>query len=159
MAAAETPGALRGTVFKVRAIKGRFVEHNKERRRGTERMRRKMRCFPDAVPPLGFLPVQEGSRLDSRAKPRRPFKSRRIRSGHQGKAAEPRGNVNIKAACVCSDLKALKGRFISERKDLVCVLRASSQNLHNHVCRIGLTLATREGESRLFPVTQVYMSQ
>lgn len=61
MAAAETPGALRGTVFKVRAIKGRFVEHNKERRRGTERMRRKMRCFPDAVPPLGSSPFRKAA--------------------------------------------------------------------------------------------------
>lgn len=59
MATAETPGALRGTVFKVRAIKERFVEHNKERRHGTERMRRKMRCFPAA----GILPVQEGNRF------------------------------------------------------------------------------------------------
>lgn len=64
--------------------------------------------FSGRRPAAGVLPVQEGSRLDSRVKPRRPFKSRRICSSHQGKAAEPRENVNIKAACVCSDLKAFR---------------------------------------------------
>lgn len=55
------------------------------------------------------------------------FQSSRIGSIRQGKAAEPHENVHIKAVLVGPDLKALKGRVIPNRKDLVCVLGESSQ--------------------------------